>query len=214
MHGGGWLATATAVAALSIGLFGCGRGGSPPVGGVALGEGGELAAWAPDGRLIAAPGSGEINLLNLDGSVRGVSASPAFTTQPGPVNVGLDGLRMEAASSSSAAVGLVRIRRASAGSISPAIAYEESPSVFLRVIPPGHQTAGHWFSSSIRAPMNSTLRSGVRSQISGASTAWSQTLIRSYVSRASSSPGVLSRWHQGHVRSQVEREEKHLGGER
>jgi dipeptidyl aminopeptidase/acylaminoacyl peptidase len=56
-------------AALSFCLFGCGEGGSPPADGVALKEGGELAAWSPDGRLIAAPGSGEINLVDPGGSV-------------------------------------------------------------------------------------------------------------------------------------------------
>jgi WD40 repeat protein len=72
------------LAALPLWLFGCGGGGSPPAGGVALKEGGELAAWSPDGRLIAAPGTAKINLLSVDGSVLRSFAVPGihFATWP------------------------------------------------------------------------------------------------------------------------------------
>jgi dipeptidyl aminopeptidase/acylaminoacyl peptidase len=65
----GWAVAATVLAALPLGVSGCGDGGSPPSGGVSLKRGGELAAWAPDGRSIATPGTAEINLLSNDGSV-------------------------------------------------------------------------------------------------------------------------------------------------
>jgi Tol biopolymer transport system component len=61
--------TAIMLTALPVWLFGCGSGGSPPAAGVQLKEGGELATWSPDGSMLAAPGSGQIDLIHADGSV-------------------------------------------------------------------------------------------------------------------------------------------------
>jgi Tol biopolymer transport system component len=59
---------AIALVVFSALLSGCGAGSSPPAGGVALKRGGELAAWSPNGRLLAAPATGEIDLVGLDGA--------------------------------------------------------------------------------------------------------------------------------------------------
>lgn len=69
-------------AVLAFGLPGCGGTASPPSGGVAIGPGGELATWSPNGRLIAAPDRGKLRLIHAGGSVwrqlsaRGIQPSP------------------------------------------------------------------------------------------------------------------------------------------
>jgi len=75
---GRWAATATLLAVLSVWLFGCGSGGSPPAGGVALKEGGELAAWSPNGQWIAAPGERRIDLIDRDGATAGRLTVPGI----------------------------------------------------------------------------------------------------------------------------------------
>lgn len=66
----GVLLVVALIAALAVGLSGCGGGGSPPPGAIAMGQGGELATWSPNGRLIAAPNRGRMKLIRSDGSVR------------------------------------------------------------------------------------------------------------------------------------------------
>jgi dipeptidyl aminopeptidase/acylaminoacyl peptidase len=60
-----WTLAAVAVGLLS--LAGCGKSGSQPRNGVALKRGGELAAWSPDSRWIAAPDISKIDLIDPDG---------------------------------------------------------------------------------------------------------------------------------------------------
>jgi Tol biopolymer transport system component len=51
---------------------------------VALKEGGELAAWRPDGKLLAAPSTNRISLIGLDGAVKRQLLAPGvkFATWP------------------------------------------------------------------------------------------------------------------------------------
>lgn len=78
-------------------LIGC-ASADPPDQGVALEEGGELAAWSPDGSLIAAPGFGKINVLRADGSVVRRLDAPGVTHAVWPCVCGVgwsrDGTRI------------------------------------------------------------------------------------------------------------------------
>lgn len=70
------------LAAGAVALAGCGESASPPPHSVALKTGGELASWAPDGRLIAAPDrDNKIQLIEPDGSVSRRLSAPGVLSQ-------------------------------------------------------------------------------------------------------------------------------------
>lgn len=80
---GGTRAAAICALVAAVCLLGCAEA-DPPENGVALKQGGELAAWAPGGKTLAAPGIDKINLVGLDGEVERQIAVPGVRSATWP----------------------------------------------------------------------------------------------------------------------------------